>query len=102
MSVFFKKGGAKIKNTGSPFNPKEYQTQKAIVKNELLAGKSITQKEAIENYGIYALSPRISDLRNEGMQIETKHESRKGGGFYARYRIPPDELEEARQAAYGK
>jgi replicative DNA helicase len=45
---------------------------------------SITQKEAVNEYGIYRLSARILDLRQQGHEIETEMEG-EGRDQHARY-----------------
>ena len=45
---------------------------------------SITQKEAVVEYGIYRLSARILDLRERNHKIETKMEG-EGRNRHARY-----------------
>ena len=51
----------------------------------------ITQADAIERYGCYRLSARISDLRKLGYEIETHTETKKNRyGVpcnYARYKL---------------
>lgn len=37
----------------------------------LKSGRSLTQQDAIEKFGIYRLSARIFDLRDHGMNIQT-------------------------------
>ena len=46
-------------------------THCALIRAHLEAGKSITPREAIEQYGCYRLGARIYDLRREGMDILT-------------------------------
>ena len=45
--------------------------QCALIRAHLEAGKTISQREAIEQYGCYRLGARIYDLRREGMDILT-------------------------------
>lgn len=45
--------------------------------------KGITQAQAVEKFGCYRLSARISDLREMGYDIVTKHETKKN-----RYGVP--------------
>ena len=51
--------------------------------------KGITQAIAVERFGCYRLSARISDLRKLGYEILTTYETRKnrygGVATYARY-----------------
>lgn len=46
------------------------QTHKRLIRERLLNGGSITALEALREYGCYRLASRISDLRQEGMQIK--------------------------------
>ena len=48
----------------------ESQTQ--VLKKHLKENRSIAPLQALNKYGIYRLSARINDLRNEGMDIKTK------------------------------
>ena len=56
------------------------------VKNWLLSGKAISQRDAIEYFDYYRLSDAIYKLKKRGMDIETKiiHEN---GIQYARYKL---------------
>ena len=45
-------------------------THKRLIREHLLNGGTITALEALREYGCYRLSSRISDLRQEGMQIK--------------------------------
>ena len=46
--------------------------QCALIRAHLEAGKAISQREAIEQYGCYRLGARIFDLRAAGMDIITE------------------------------
>lgn len=46
-------------------------TQNEMIANHLREFGTITQMEAINEYGVYRLSARIHDLRAQGMDIET-------------------------------
>ncbi len=48
-----------------------HQSHKTLIRNILLAGKSITALEALRDLGCYRLGARISELRSEGMNIDT-------------------------------
>ena len=54
------------------WNPEEFTTQKAMIRQHLLEGKSITQLDALKLYGALRLSAIIFDLREEGMDIVTE------------------------------
>ena len=66
-------------------------TQNERIMNHLKECGSITQLEAMREYGIYRLASRISDLRKEGIKI--KREMVKGKNRYgekiafAKYRL---------------
>ena len=46
-------------------------SQRARVREYLVNNGSITPKEAFFNLGVYRLSGRIKELRDEGMKIDT-------------------------------
>lgn len=46
-------------------------TQNEMIANHLREFGSITQMEAINEYGCFRLSARIHDLRSKGMDIDT-------------------------------
>jgi hypothetical protein len=66
-------------------------TQNDRIMKHLKEHGSITQLEAMQEYGIFRLASRISDLRREGVKI--KKETEKGKNRYgeptafARYRL---------------
>ena len=66
-------------------------TQSQVILEHLKKHGSITQKEAIDNYGIMRLGARIWDLKRQGHVISTERETgvnRYGGKTaYARYRM---------------
>lgn len=66
-------------------------TQSQIILEHLRKHGSITQKEAIDNYGIMRLGARIWDLKRQGHAIFTERETgvnRYGEKTaYARYRM---------------
>lgn len=67
------------------------ETQRKMVKDWLLAGKSITPIEALNMFGAFRLSAIIFVLKNDyGMGIETEmvYEDKKR---YARYYLKKDE-----------
>lgn len=61
-----------------------------LVKNHLLAGKTITQADAIKltNNPSMRLAPRILDLRKAGYPIETDKIDLGDGTHVARYFLP--------------
>jgi len=48
------------------------QSQTKAIANHLLNGNSITPIDALNKFGCFRLSARISDLRNAGFDIETE------------------------------
>lgn len=46
-------------------------TQKEQIKAHLLSGKTITPLEALRHYGCMSLAQRISELKVEGMEINS-------------------------------
>jgi hypothetical protein len=66
-------------------------TQSQVIIEHLKKHGSITQKEAIDNYGIMRLGARIWDLKRQGHVISTERETgvnRYGEKTaYARYRL---------------
>lgn len=48
-----------------------HQSHKTLIKNHLMAGGTITALEALRDLGCYRLGARISELRSEGMKIDT-------------------------------
>lgn len=54
-----------------------------ILKHLRTHKRGITQMDAVEKFGCYRLSARISDLRELGYEIETVNETKKN-----RYGVP--------------
>ena len=70
-------------------------SHKQLIKNILLAGGTLTAIEALSDLGCYRLGARISELRSEGMRIDTTMEesiSRITGEpvRFARYSLSKD------------
>lgn len=64
----------------------------AMAEKDLLAGMSLTQKDAIKRHNNYRLAAIIHILRANGLDIENVNEhllQSNGKRMYARYRIPP-------------
>ena len=59
-------------------------TQLDVVAHYLNRGKSLTQLEALEKFGIMRLAPIIHLLRKDGYNIKTKLVGKQG---YASYRL---------------
>jgi hypothetical protein len=52
----------------------------------VLSGKAITPIQALDTFGIFRLSARILEMRNEGWLIDTKIVERNGKKF-AQYKL---------------
>jgi len=62
------------------------ESQTKQLKKWLKSGKTISPLQALNQLGIYRLASRCFDLRNEGMNIETKM-IHLGNVKYAQYRL---------------
>lgn len=51
---------------------KSTDSQNALIKGWLMNGRSLTTLEALNMFGCFRLAARISNLREEGMDIETE------------------------------
>lgn len=60
-------------------------SQRELIRQDLLAGKTITPIDALERYGSYRLAARISELREEGMAITTYQDP--NNNMYAQYAL---------------
>lgn len=61
-------------------------TQNQQIKSFLEKGKALTPIQALNKFGCFRLAARISDLRNEGLNIATKIVTKEGKS-YASYRL---------------
>ena len=61
-------------------------TQNQQIKSYLEKGKAITPIQALNKFGCFRLAARISDLRNNGLNIVTKIVT-KDGKTFASYRL---------------
>ena len=60
----------------------QIKSQNRKIAEHLMAGKSITPVEALNNYGCFRLGARIHDLKNkQGFNIETKTVESNGKRF---------------------
>jgi len=57
------------------------KTQKQQILAYLEKGKAITPIQALSKFGCFRLSARISDLRNDGLNIATEYVTIKGKTF---------------------
>ena len=67
-------------------------TQNEVILNHLRTGKSITPKEAMDEYGIFRLASRISGLKKAGHQIDSEMvevPTRNGTAKVKRYWLCP-------------
>ena len=62
-------------------------SQNQKIANYLNKKKAITPIQALKMFGCFRLAARISDLRNNGMNIKTKIISTKNGANIASYSI---------------
>lgn len=62
-------------------------TQNQKIANYLNKGKSLTPIEALNKFNCFRLAARISDLRNEGLNIKTKIITVKKGVNVASYSL---------------
>ena len=70
---------------------KATDSQNALIKGWLLNGYSITQMEALNQFGCFRLAARIADLRDQGFKIETKIVTLENGKRVAMY-MSADEM----------
>jgi len=63
-----------------------------MLKKHFDAGKSLTVLEAIEKFGVYALSQRCTDLRKQGYPLEGQMVTVGAGKRVMRYRKVPQDL----------
>jgi hypothetical protein len=64
---------------------KTLDSQKALIKGWLLNGYSLTQLEALNQFGCFRLAARIADIRDEGFHILTDMVTLENGKRVARY-----------------
>ena len=60
-------------------------SQNALIKGWLLNGYSITQLEALTQFGCFRLAARIADLRDKGLNVVTDMVTLENGKRVARY-----------------
>jgi hypothetical protein len=70
---------------------KSIDSQTALIKGWLLNGYSITQLDALNMFGCFRLAARISDLRDQGLSIDTKIVTLQNGKRVAMY-MSTDEM----------
>ena len=61
-------------------------SQNTEIANHLKSGSSITPIEALQKYGCFRLGARIHDLRQSGMDIDSRMVEQNGKRF-AEYRL---------------
>jgi len=66
---------------------KASDSQNSLIKDWLLNGYSITQLEALTQFGCFRLAARIADLRDESFNIVTDMVTLENGKRVARYFI---------------
>jgi hypothetical protein len=60
-------------------------SQNALIKGWLLNGYSITQLEALTQFGCFRLAARVADLRDKGLNVVTDMVTLENGKRVARY-----------------
>jgi hypothetical protein len=70
---------------------KATESQNSLIKGWLLNGYSITQLEALNQFGCFRLAARIADLRDQGFKIDTKIVTLENGKRVAMY-MSADEM----------
>jgi hypothetical protein len=60
-------------------------SQNALIKGWLLNGYSLTQLEALNQFGCFRLAARIADIRDQGFYIVTDMVTLENGKRVARY-----------------
>jgi hypothetical protein len=60
-------------------------SQNALIKGWLLNGHSLTQLEALTQFGCLRLAARIANLRDKGFNVETDMVTLENGKRVARY-----------------
>jgi hypothetical protein len=69
----------------SPQIPTAGQTQLLILLAALQRGERLTVGYALTQYGVYALSQRLGDLRRMGWPIQSRNVKNGNGWFHAEY-----------------
>jgi len=62
-------------------------TQRDLVRDALLTGRTISALEALNEWGCFRLAARISELRHDGMAIKSDSWKTPGGATISRYRL---------------
>jgi hypothetical protein len=62
-------------------------SQNALIKGWLLNGYSLTQLEALTQFGCFRLAARIADLRDKGLNVVTDMVTLDNGKRVARYTV---------------
>jgi len=60
-------------------------SQNALIKGWLLNGYTITQLEALNQFGCFRLAARIADLKDKGLNVVTDMVTLENGKRVARY-----------------
>jgi hypothetical protein len=64
-------------------------SQNALIKGWLLNGHSLTQLEALTQFGCFRLAARIADLKDKGLDVVTHMVTLENGKRVARYILKP-------------
>ena len=62
-------------------------TQKEALRARLIAGETVTPRDALDQMGSFRLGARIYELRKEGMDIVTKRVKTPNGATFAQYSL---------------
>lgn len=65
-------------------------SQKEKIKKHLESGQTITALDALDLFGCFRLASRISDLKQDGMNIKSKPYHTSGGAIISRYYFDKD------------
>lgn len=62
-------------------------SQRDLVRRHLSSGKTLTQAEARQVYGIERLAARVAELKKDGLPVKTMMRHDELGVKYARYTL---------------
>lgn len=65
-------------------------TQNETILNHMMTGRSISPLEALGLYGVFRLAARVFDLKQMGVDIQTRTKVDINGKQYAEYSINPN------------
>lgn len=65
--------------------PPRTHTQNELIREHLLTGRELTQRDAYFLFGCFRLPSRIHELKKQGMEIEKRMVKTPGGATVASY-----------------